>query len=159
MLTTLKRNFRMPLFMRILNGLAFCAVFFCADSMVFSADDNQKETPGEKPKKPHLIVMKQMDIRGRVLLLMEQGEKSATQNVKVQVYSGDGKKMVFKSKTDKDGGFSLPNLDVGVYKLKIGLLQMDLKVEDPLKQRGKTSHIPKVIVVFLPKEMEDLAAD
>ena len=116
--------------------------------------------PTEKsPGRPPLIVMRQVEIKGKVFFLTEQGDRHAVAKTKIQVYSQDGKRLLYKSRTDKEGVFILPNLAVGMYKLKIGLLLMALKVEDPLLVNAEESRIPKSIVVFMPEGMEDIDSD
>jgi hypothetical protein len=109
---------------------------------------------GATQKKHPLVVLKQTRIDGRVFFLPEEGEGDAEPSAKldVAVYERDGGKALHKTATSDDGRFSLPNLDVGIYQLRIGGLTLELNVEGKL-DAGKRP-IPKTLLIFMPRLLE-----
>jgi len=100
----------------------------------------------------HIVVLKQIGIRGRVLLIQEDGTQSLSDGIDVQVLEPKENRVLYGIRTDPDGVFVLPLLDVGLYRLKAGALTVDLQVEDPVDAPGKI-RLPKTILILMPEAM------
>ena len=122
-----------------------------------AAADDAVETA---PAKPHLVVMKQAEIQGVVRFLADEDNKEAqASNLKIEVWTPDGQKKLAGTVTDAKGAYKLPSLDVGSYRLVVGLLTLDLKVEDPDKAAPDARKVPKTILVLIPRSLGDRGSD
>ena len=119
---------------------------------VHAADESEVEEFAH-PKRRPLVVLKQTRIKGRVFILSDDGSDSAARDLKVEVRTSDGEDLLFDTKTDDHGTYLLPDLDVGLYRLVMGLLEVELKVEDPGELPAHTRRVPKTIITFIPQEM------
>jgi hypothetical protein len=127
---------------------------------VLAEDKNDAGNAKASSIKHPIIVMQQEVIQGRVFLITEEeGEKQVLSHLKIQLYTSDGRKRLHKTATDKDGAFTLPNVEKGDYLLKVGLLVVDLKIENQPEKSEKKSNIPKIITIFIPKELQDLESE
>lgn len=101
-----------------------------------------------------LVVLKQTRIDGKVFFLPEEGEGQAepARQTPVEIRDRDGGKVLHNTSTASDGTFSLPNLDVGVYQIRIGGLTLELSVEAK-KETGKKA-LPKTLLIFMPRQLE-----
>jgi len=113
------------------------------------------QTPtGRLGAKPHLVVMKQDEIRGKVYFLAEENEKEApAPDMKIEIWTPDSSKLIQSTMTDTNGAYKLPSLDVGPYRMIIGKLNLELRVQDPLKITPGTRTIPKTIIVLIPRSL------
>jgi len=142
----------------IVKQLFISACILAVVDLSAVAGDTTETSQGKTvSKRRPIIVMKQEKIQGRAFIISDkEGEKQFIEGLKVQMYTTDGKKMICRTATDKDGSFTLENIRSGLFLLKIGLLVVELKVEDPLDKVSNMTSIPKTIAVFIPKELEDL---
>jgi hypothetical protein len=109
---------------------------------------------GRLGAKPHLVVMKQDEIRGKVFFLAEENEKEQpADELKVEVWTPDSTNLIQSTMTDTNGAYKLPSLQVGRYRMVIGKLDLELRVEDPLKITPGTRTIPKTIIVLIPRSL------
>jgi hypothetical protein len=107
--------------------------------------------PGQK--KLPMVVMKQDRIDGRVFLLAEgKKEEPTVANLKVELRSADGSKLIHETKTGAKGEFALPNIAVAPYALIVGRLHLELQVQEAAVANGSRA-IPKQIMIFLPHEL------
>lgn len=138
-----------------LKRFLVCLVAATAVAVVAAPDSVEPARPGAGTQKRHpLVVLKQTEIHGRVFFLSEEGEGDAVpaRQLPVAVFDHGGRKEVHKTVTDDDGFFSLPDMDVGVYQIRIGGLTLDLSVEVNSGSAEKT--IPKQLLVYMPKALE-----
>ena len=114
----------------------------------------------QTPSKPYLVVMKQSEIQGTVRFLADEDNKEAqAAHMRIEVWTADGKKKLASTETDDKGAYRLPSLEVGAYRLTVGLLTLDLKVEDPDKVSPETRQIPKTIMVLIPRSLDSRSGD
>ena len=113
------------------------------------SEEPAKDTPGKRP----IVVMKQAEIRGRVFFLPE-GEEEAEDvravGQRVLIRTLDGADVLHKTATDKNGEYSIPNLDTGKYQMVVGRLVLELHVAEP---GGKA--LLKNIVIFIPRMLQE----
>ena len=110
------------------------------------------------PRRRPLVVLKQTTIKGRVFLLTEkdgEAEETAAANLPIEVCLPGEDEPIYKVQTDNKGFFSLPNLDMGKYELKVGRLILELRVEEPQEGPTYARRIPKTILVFMPAGLRD----
>jgi hypothetical protein len=130
-------------------GLLFAlAVMLALSGVAAEPSTNATAKPGRRP----LVVLKQTAIHGRVLLIMAEEELAVASDLPVQVLKQKDDEAIHKTVTDKDGTFTLPSLDVGMYRIMTGRLIMDLRVEDPANSKGKTL-VPKTILIVMPEAL------
>lgn len=101
-----------------------------------------------------LVVLRQSSISGRVFLLSQDAKDSVAEQLKIQIRDRTEQKLLFETRTDKEGRFALPNLDVGKYGLIIGRLKLVLEVREPLTGPTSARRIPKTIIVFIPEALK-----
>lgn len=105
-------------------------------------------------KRPPLVVMEKAGVVGRVIYLRDDEEQESTaRGLRIRLLSGDRKKTIAETKTDDAGMYRIPKLDVGVYRLMIGKLQLDLTVL-PATEFKESEEQNKIIVVFIPRDMD-----
>jgi hypothetical protein len=132
-----------------------CSVLLCQP--LFSAPEGQRtKTTTIRP----LVVMKQSEICGRVFFIQEETEKGkpatvVRPGVKIELRTADQDIVLHKTATDESGCFTLPNLDVGAYRLVVARLTMNLRVEDPPTASEGIKQMSKTIVVFIPGEIRE----
>lgn len=109
-----------------------------------------------------LVVLKQAEIEGRVYFLTEdeQGKdkKDATNTkkiVKIKVLTEDQSTVLHQTQTDETGRYTIPNLDVGKYKLVVGKLIVDLLVKDRASNPDNKKELPKPLHIFIPEALRD----
>lgn len=109
---------------------------------------------GAAPKRHPLVVLKQTEINGRVFFLPDEGEGDAlaARQLEVTVHDRDGDKLLHKTVTRDDGTFTLPDLEVGIYQIRLGGLVLELNVLARSETIKKS--IPKSLLVFMPRELE-----
>jgi len=110
---------------------------------------------GAAPVRRPLVVLKQAAIRGRVIFLADDDkEETPAAGLNVEVWTANAKERLYRTETDRTGRCTLPALDVGKYRLMIGMLILVLKVEDPDPISALREKIPKTILVFMPRQLE-----
>lgn len=123
----------------------------------------QRDEKADRERKIRpIVVMQQSEISGRVFVLQSEQSKETPKgktgtDVKIELRTSDQDGVVHRTITDKDGRFVLPNLDVGDYRLRVGRLWVDLRVEAP-PAPGSTEaakQVSKTIVLFIPEELVD----
>lgn len=146
-------NIRMAAWRRAFLCLAVTGVLTVGAAPDVSEPVKSSE-PAAAPKKHPLVVLKQTEIRGRVFFLPEEGEGQAvaSRQLQVEVRERGGGKLLHKTTTGDDGTFTLPDLDVGVYEIRIGGLVLELSVQ--MRSEGDKKPIPKTLLVFMPRELE-----
>lgn len=105
------------------------------------------------------IVMEQATVRGRVVILESRREDRKTVGgLRIEVWSTDPDdpnardSRLHRTRTDDDGLFELPLLDLGRYLMIIGDLRLSLQVvEQSANRRGQQE--PKVLLILLPKDV------
>ena len=120
-----------------------------------AADDKpQDASPSAAPKRKPLVVMKQTEIKGRVFLIGDKGEEAVpAPDILIEVRLKTEEKLLHRTTTDRQGNYTLPSLAVDLYAFKVGLLNLELRVESPEKEFEGKKPIPKMIFVFLPQEL------
>src|SRR5476651_505739 len=68
----------------------------------------------------------------------------------VKVWNADTEKIVFRTKTDKDGIFDVPRLEEGNHYVTVGPVRIDMRV---LTARAGVTPQPHGFVVVIPKRM------
>lgn len=141
----------------VLARTVCCAVALAA--LVASAEPTVKAQAGDSDesattKRHPLVVLKQTRIDGKVFFLPEEGEgeTEAARGMPVEIRERDGGKVLHNTATAADGTFSLPNLDVGVYQIRIGGLTLELSVEAKTETSKKV--LPKTLLIFMPRQLE-----
>jgi len=110
------------------------------------------------PRRRPLVVLKQTTIKGRVFLLTEkdgEAKETAAAKLPIEVCLSGETEPICRTQTEKDGVFSLPNLGVGKYMLKVGRLKLELLVQEPLEGPTYARRIPKTILIFLPEALKE----
>jgi uncharacterized surface anchored protein len=97
-----------------------------------------------------LVVLKQATIRGRVFFLTDDAEETTAKNLTIKILDRKEDKTFYTTKTDKEGRFTLPNLDVGTYRLYAGRLILALEVKEPQDAPTTARRIPKTILIYMP---------
>lgn len=107
-----------------------------------------------------LVVLRQQAIEGRVFFIAEEQESDAyASGVDVQVRLQGAEQPAVQTRTDEIGRFGLPDLAVGVYRLTIGRLTVELRVMDPAAvEATEAAKIPKMIAIFIPRALVDAGA-
>lgn len=107
------------------------------------------------PLSDPLVVLKQSSIKGKVFLLSEEGKDVKGSEISIEVRKKGETDVLYKTTTDGEGSFALPNMDVGSYSLKIGRLSIELRVEEFVVEDGAkaTRKIPKTVLVYIPEDM------
>ena len=141
------------LFSRTLWLVGIAAMVMLSATSAIPAEEDPK-TKEEAPKRRPLVVMKQTQITGKVFFLAEEeNEEEAAAELRIEVWTLDGKKRLYKTTTDKAGAYILPSLEVARYRLILGRLQLELKVEEPASTEEESLKIPKIILVFIPRAL------
>lgn len=107
----------------------------------------------QKSAKP-IVVLKQAAINGQVFFISDkEGEQRSAQRVKIQIEDIDTGGQLFKTVTDKDGKYVLPNFDKGRYRFIVGRLKLDLEIREPQEPGKRGNRLSKNIIVFIPEAM------
>lgn len=102
-----------------------------------------------------LVVLKQVEIQGQVFFIADKdGKQVPAEKIDIQVNSIDTHKKLFKTTTDADGKYTLPNFDLGKYQFLVGRLKLVLEITEPQKAGERVKRISKKIIVFIPEEMK-----
>jgi 5-hydroxyisourate hydrolase-like protein (transthyretin family) len=97
--------------------------------------------------------MKQAEISGKVFLLLEEErEPRPAKKLTIELRSPDDQTRIFQTKTDDEGRYVLPNLEVGFYRLRVGTLRLELKVEEFITAASNIL-VPKTILVYIPPSL------
>ena len=105
----------------------------------------------------HGVIVHDLDIDGRVYII--SGERDNKGRIpdprpapggRVEIRTVAEDKVIAQARTDDQGRYTLPRIDVGKYKVCIGLLRMDLEVW-PAAAASNTS--ARSFVVLVPEEM------
>ena len=145
-----------------MRALFLAIIFISTAAISVRAQEESAKTnsPAKTPKRKPMVVMKQANISGKAFLLAdveEESDNTVAKYLAIEVRSKDGADLIYESATDENGDFNIPNLDVGEYRLTVGLLKIDLHVKDADPEGLTKSVIPKKIIVFIPKAMEKKA--
>ncbi|MBA4386569.1 MAG: hypothetical protein C0404_01230 [Verrucomicrobia bacterium] len=123
-----------------------------------AGEDTNKTASASRP----LVVMKQAEIAGKVFFLQEDEEGNSGKSplktkkgIKIKVLSQDQSTTIFKTETDENGSYTLPNLDVGKFKLLVGRLLLDLRVEDAQDNPKKMKELAKTLHIFIPEALKE----
>lgn len=102
-----------------------------------------------------LVVLKQVEIQGQVFFIADKdGKQVAADKINIQVNSIDTHKKLFRTTTDAEGKYTLPNFDLGKYQFLVGRLKLVLEITEPQKAGERVKRISKKIIVFIPEEMK-----
>ncbi len=98
------------------------------------------------------IIVRNVEIEGRVLLPSEdrRDPERPAAHCRVRVLDQDEENILLEVITDEDGKYALPAFPPADYRLHIGYLRLNLRVE---KRGPKESTDPRVLVVVVPKAM------
>lgn len=108
----------------------------------------------EAPRRRPLVVLKQTEIEGRVFFIgVGKKRDEVAVKLKVNVQREDNDEVIFKTRTDKAGRYTLPNMETGKYRLNVGKLKLDLEVMEPEQGSNPSKSIPKKLLVFIPREL------
>lgn len=127
----------------------------CRGLCVIGEDANiqEEEAVTAKGRVP-LVVLKQATIEGQIFLITDkEGKQIPAKNIKVQVNSIDTEASLFKTTTDDEGKYTLPNFDVGKYQFVVGRLKLEIEVTEAQQAGKRMKRISKKIIVFIPEEM------
>lgn len=100
---------------------------------------------------PDLTVLP-AEVRGVVLL--PDGE-TPVDGLRVRVWNADTEKVVYRTRTDRDGVFDVPKLDEGNHYVTVGPVRIDMRI---LTARADILPQPHGVVVVIPKRMPVLPA-
>ena len=85
----------------LLTGITAMVIFTATSAIPAEKDPQAKE---EAPHRRPLVVMKQTQITGKVFFLAEEeNQEEAAADLKIEVWTLDGKKRLYKTTTDKEG--------------------------------------------------------
>ena len=148
---------------------ALLAMLCLAGSMTPVEAASRRSRRRPVPKVP--VIMEESTVRGKIVVLESRREDRKTvEELLVQVWQAaqeeddtDGgeqtrpkanveDKLVHETRTDKDGFFSLPALDVGGYFLVVGQIYLRCSVI-PLDPKREGQEEPKILLLLLPKEV------
>lgn len=87
------------------------------------------------------------EVRG--VVLFPDGETPADK-LAVTVWNADTEKIVYRTRTDKDGVFNVPRLEEGNHYVTVGPVRIDMRV---LTARAGVTPQPHGFVVVIPKRM------
>ncbi len=130
----------------------YISVFLCC---ICSIAAGQTPVEPDKPKgrKP-VVVLKQAAIEGQVLLMAEKdGHQVPAEDVEIQVRNIDTRASLFKTTTDENGKYTLPNFDIGKYQFIVGRLKLELEIIEAQKPGKRITRISKKIIIFIPEGM------
>ena len=101
---------------------------------------------------PRGIMLQQADCVGQIYIASDRPgeEEEPARNVRVQVVIPENNDVVFETRSDKNGGYTIPRLKPGAYRLHIGALQIPLLVDSAIPSNAQ---LPKVIVTILPRDL------
>ena len=95
---------------------------------------------------PDLLVLPS-DVRG--VVMFPDGETPAD-GLRVRVWNADTEEVVFKTRTDKNGAFGIPQLDTGNHYVTVGPVRIDMEI---MAARAGITPQPHGMVVVIPKRM------
>lgn len=99
------------------------------------------------------IVMEQATTLGKVVLLEDaESERGLLIDLNIEVWDEEKEKQLYQTRTDKAGMFKLPELDVGIYVLVVGRLNLKLRV-DPRSEERREDRSSKVVFILVPKDV------
>jgi len=112
---------------------------------------------GKVKQLPVPVVIEKATVRGKVVVLeSRRRERRTIKDLRIQIWAPgeDGKEasLVHETKTDEAGMFDLPILKVAEYSLRVGEIDMKLKVTEQAPDRAGRAE-PKVLLIMLPKEV------
>ncbi|MBM4148299.1 MAG: carboxypeptidase regulatory-like domain-containing protein [Lentisphaerae bacterium] len=85
----------------------------------------------------------------RGVMLYPDG-KTPADGIRVSVWNSDSEKVVFKTRTGKDGVFELPSLDEGSHYVTAGPVRIDMRL---LRARSGVRPQAHGLVIVIPKRM------
>lgn len=119
------------------------------------ADDNTITNYKAKASIP--IMIEKATTRGRVVLLEDSDEgRYVVRDVPVAIWHIDknGKeRLMYSTRTDDDGMFSLPEIEVGIYRAIVGKTPMLMQIVptvNKLKEQERAA--PKALLIMMPKQ-------
>lgn len=145
---TLLHRSRRAAFLRALY-LMVCLASLSA----FAQELSQRMTDtGVTSSLPRGIVVQNTDVVGQVYIASERpaDEDEPARNVSVRVIIPESGDVLFETRTDKNGGYVIPRLKPGAYRLHIGALQIAFFVENLAPSNPQ---LPKVVISILPRDM------
>ena len=103
------------------------------------------------------MIVHDLEIDGRVYIISGERDKKGripdprpAPGVRVEIRTVAEDKVIARTRTDAQGRYSLPRIDVGKYQACIGLLRMDLEIW-PSAAASNTA--ARSFVVLVPEEM------
>lgn len=129
--------------------IALASVLVCSAwaQNVAPADSNATTSP-----LPRGIVVQQADTVGQIYIASDRPgqEEEPARNVRVRVVIPENDEVVFETRSDKNGGYTIPRLKPGAYHLHVGALQLALLVDSAIPSNAQ---LPKVIITILPRDL------
>lgn len=106
------------------------------------------------------VVMETATVRGKVAILEVRREgRTSREGLRIQVWqrakNTEEKSLIHETLTDQAGLFSLPQLAVGTYELKVEDFAVDLIVI-PQSEERKGQEEPKILLLVVPREALNL---
>jgi len=137
-------------------ALILAAVSFLPVSSAVAQGKPEPALPQSAPETQESGVrVRNADIHGQVFLASEREGQDETPapDVIVQIRNFKDQSILRKARTDKQGMYTFPKLDVGPYELRVGGLKLKLTVEPEVLS---ATELPKIIIVILPRQMAKL---
>lgn len=109
---------------------------------------------GEESEEIRAVRVYHAEIKGRVFIVSEEEgeEEYPGEDVRVRVLDEETDDVILQTRTDKEGYYDFPRIDVGTYILNIGRLRLNMEV---LPDEAPEGQLPKIIIVMIPKELAE----
>lgn len=118
-----------------------------------ATNSTAKPLPEPDPKRFPIVIMEQTAANGKVLYFEDNmSETTPAAMVPVEIWTEVKPKRIYKTVTDRDGGYSFPALDANIYRMRVGRLQLKLEVT-PRGNEGGLDAGQKVILIYIPREL------
>ena len=105
------------------------------------------------------VVMEEATVRGKVVILETRREDRKTVGgLRIEVWTTEPDnprirdERIHRTRTDDEGLFSLPSVEIGRYVIIVGELRLGLQVVPKANVRADQQE-PKVLLILLPKDV------
>jgi hypothetical protein len=101
---------------------------------------------------PSGLVIQQADTIGQIYIAGDRPgeEEEPAKNVLVRVAIPENDEIIYETRSDKNGGYMIPRLKPGVYRLHVGGLRIALLVD---ASAPSNAQLPKVVITILPRDL------
>ncbi len=87
--------------------------------------------------------------RVRGVVLLPDGE-TAVSGLRVRLWNAESEKVIFRSRTNKDGVFEVPKMTEGSHYVTVGPVRIDMRI---LTARAGVTPQPHGLVIVVPKRL------